>query len=1535
MTQRDDQATLGKIAVIGLAARYPQAQSVDDYWDKLCEEKNCITFYSDAELVKAGISPDLISHPDYVKAHGVCANIYSFDAPLFGYSAREAQLIDPQHRVFLESAWEALEHAGYDASGYRGRIGIFAGSGHSQYMRQLLSLPGIWEFTDGFNLAVCNEKDFLATRVGYKLNLRGPCVTVQTACSTSLVSIIFGCQSLLTYQSDMILAGGVSLDLGDTFGYLFREGSVLSPDGFCRAFDASARGTVVSSGVGVVVLKRLDEALADGDTIHAVILGFGMNNDGASRMGFTAPGLDGQVAAYTDAIAMAGISPETIGYVECHGTGTPMGDPIEIAALSKAFRTHTPKKQFCAIGSVKTNIGHTDAAAGVAGFIKTVLSLEKRVIPGSLNFTQPNPELEIQESPFYVNTRTKDWPQSTGPRRAATTSLGLGGTNAHVILEESPPQATFPGSRKSQLFLWSAQTASVLDQSTAKLLQYLKMNKQASIADVAYTLQVGRRQLPCRRYMVCQDAEHAIRQLETSPEKLFTSTRGPKERRSNSPVFLFPGQGSQYLNMAKEIYLTERIFRQNVDSCAEVLKPELGLNLTSILYPGLGEAAEAQQSLDQTRYTQLALFVVEYSLARLWMAWGIQPQAMLGHSLGEYVAACVAGVFSLETALRLVAVRGSLLQRLEGGITMSVLLSEEELQHWLSTSPDVSLAAVNGSHACAVSGPASAVTELQHRLEQNGVPCRILRVSYAVHSPMVELIQDQFRSELLKVRFKVPQIPYISNVTGKWTVPSEPVDPEYWVRHLRQTVRFFDGIRELSRDKARIFLEVGPGTALSSLISRDAAARGNNLVLHSLSGPQDGGQSEVDGLLDAAGKLWTLGDAEFKWVAFHSGERRRRIPLPTYPFERQDYRLMASDGVLRGPQPTRSPAKDLSECFYVPVWRRTPPQPLNGLGTRRCWLLFLDCWGLGAALASALRDQGDDVFIMTRGNHFERPNKDTFVVSPANRKDYKQALAALDDESKSPTDIVYLWPVTPGDDTSDPDHLLESCFFGLVCLGVAVGQRGNQAPVRISVISNDAEDVVGEGISHPLKATLVGPLKTMALEYEGIQCRHIDTSSVFDPAGRSTLLKFLLAELNSQSMDETVAYRNQYRWVKGFEQYHILASRAHQCALRPHGVYLITGGLGGMGLTFAQYLSSLCPTRVVLLNRSPFPPRSEWDLWDARGKEENGKIAETIQRLKRIEELGSKVMILSVDVSDSRQVEQAVHQIKESLGEINGVIHAAGIPGGSIMEMRKTEEHMAVLSPKVRGTVVLAKALRNSPLDFFVFCSSLTAIQGSGGLVDYTAANAFLDAFAHSRSNVPRCGFTSVNWNGWKEVGMRAELVARVHGDSGYEGSGADNLISPAEGGEILGRILGSLPVRQIAVSRIELTRKSPNRRDVQETNAGRENLGSGIPGGSYSRPVLSAPYVAPRTKLQEAICKIWSSTLGIELVGIDDDFAELGGHSLLAIQLVDRLRQLSAVEITVADLYRLPTVAKLSEAILNAIAATADPESIGAAQLL
>jgi len=880
------------IAIVGIAGRFPGAESVDDFWKNLLAGKETISFFNEVDLAESGLDlASLKSRGHYVSARGVMKDADCFDAAFFNVHPKEAEVIDPQHRIFLELCWAALEQAGYAPNAIQESVGVFAGATfNTYYLHALHNRQDLIDLIGQEIVMFGNERDYIATRVAYKLGLKGPALNVSTACSTSLVAVCQACQSLLMYQCDMALAGGVSITVPQKRGYYHDDGNIGSGDGHTRTFDAAATGTAFSNGAGVVVLKRLADAVKNGDQIYAVIKGAALNNDGSQRVSFGAPGVEGQSEVISMAHALAGVGPETISYVEAHGTATPLGDPIEIAGLTKAFRAGTDAKQFCAIGSVKSNLGHLDVASGVTGLIKTALSLHNKIIPASLHFTKPNPKMDLENSPFYVNSSLQPWKENREfPRRAGVSSFGTGGTNAHVVVEEAPELPLGEASRPWQLLALSAKTSEALERAAGNLAAHLNQlgsvgepaNKAETLADAAFTLQTGRSEFAFRRIVACRTAQEGAESLLSADAKrVFTNQQKLK---NPEIVFMFPGQGAQYAGMGSELYRTEPVFRDEVDRCAVLLEPILGLDIRPIIFAAKGKEKEAEQQLVQTRLTQPALFTIGYALAKLWMFWGINPSAMIGHSVGEYVAACLADVFSIEDALSLVARRGALVQAQPGGAMLAVRMPEREIVPLLSS--DLSIAAINSPSSCVVAGPFNSVQEFEKKLATLGVAARHLPTSHAFHSEMMEPVLSPFSELLRKVDFHAPQIPIVSNVSARWISPDEATSVEYWARHVRQTVRFADGVAELLKDSNRILLEVGPGQTLATLSRQHPGKAAEQVVLASL--PYTGEQ-ELRGVTETLGRLWLAG-ATVDWTGFYANQRRRRVPLPTYPFERKRY----------------------------------------------------------------------------------------------------------------------------------------------------------------------------------------------------------------------------------------------------------------------------------------------------------------------------------------------------------------------------------------------------------------------------------------------------------------------------------------------------------------------------------------------------------------------------------------------------------------------------------------------------------------------
>jgi acyl transferase domain-containing protein len=1350
-----------EVAIVGLAGRFPGARDLGEYWENLRRGIESIHYLTDQELDALGVPTAVYRQPGYVRAVRSIADVDLFDAGFFDISPREAEVMDPQHRLFLELAWEALEDAGYDPDRHGRGIGVFAGSRMNSY---LLHVLGSALEAMSIQAQVSNDKDYLATRVSYKLNLGGPSLAVQTACSTSLVALHLACQSLLAGECDMALAGGCSIRTIE-IGYPFREGDVGSPDGRIHAFDASAQGTIFGNGCGVVLLKRLSEALADGDAVRAVILGTGVTNDGSRKVGFTAPSVDGQARAIRAALTVADVHPESVSYIEAHGTGTSLGDPIEIEALTQVYREHTERTQYCLLGSVKSNIGHLSSAAGVASLAKVVLALEHGELPPSINYQNPNPQIDFPATPFRVVTEPTPWQSNGAPRRAGVSAFGMGGTNAHAILEEAPPREPSSPSRPWQQLWLSARTETALDELTGRLAAHLGTHRSLPLADVAFTLEEGRRRHRVRRAVVAASTAEAAELLAALPRERATTGRAEA---GAAVAFLFPGQGAQHPGMGRELYEGEEVFRRQVDRAAEVLAPALGFDLRQALYPAPGDEEAAAERLTQTAVTQPALFVVEHALAQLLLSWGLSPKAMIGHSIGEYVAACLAGVFSLEQALALVAERGRLMQSLPAGSMLSVPLAEEDLPPLLT--PELSIAALNAPGRAVVSGPAEAVAELARRLEERGTPGRPLKTSHAFHSPMMEPILTPFVERFRGLSLGEPRVPFVSNLTGTWITAEQATDPAYWAQHLRRAVRFADGVATLAADPSLAFLEVGPGRTLATLARQHPQGKGR-VIAATLPHPKDRATlPEAAALERALAELWVHGvgiDAPRR----RAGERRHRVPLPTYPFERRRYWVDLGrnlDGAGSGP-PRKLP--DLASWFYLPVWKPQAPAPQPAddqlVGTR--WLLFLDDTGVGEALAKGLTGAGATVITVRPGERFEALGGGGYRLAPGEREGYGELVAALGEEL--PERILHLWSVTGGGTAAAEQ--LERGFWSLLWLGQALGRGAAGRDLTLLVAADRLVRVRDERELEPAKAAILGPVQVLPREHPEIRTLALDLDPGEDAAqnARALLAEALAvpAEPALKALRRDPVTGARVRHERAVEASPLPPAGESELRLVRGGTYLVTGGLGGLGRTFARYLAERWGANLVLTSRSPLPPREDWPRVLADG----GAAAERVREVERLEATGGQVLVGAADVTDREAMGRVLAAARERFGRIHGVIHAAGLPGGGVIQRKTREAAQAVLAPKIFGTLMLADLLAEhqgeTPPDWWLLCSSTIAVLGGAGQVDYCAANNFLDAWAHAHA---ASGVVSVNWGAWEEVGM-AVAAGMMPGRGGYGAASA------------------------------------------------------------------------------------------------------------------------------------------------------------------
>lgn len=876
-----NKAGNGDIAIIGMAARFPGTNTIDEFWDMLTEGRETISFFTDAEL-DPSIPPSVKNDPTYVKARGVIDKADEFDAEFFGFNPRAAELMDPQQRVFLEIAWEALENTGYLPQRHSGLVGVFAGCGYNTYFtNNVLAHPNLVEKNGQFNIRLLNEKDYIATRTAYNLNLTGPAVAVYSACSTSLLAIAQAVSSIRDGQCDIALAGAASITSPLKSGHFYEEGSIMSSDGHCRPFDAKATGTVFSDGAGVVLLKSREAAERDGDTIYAIIKGIGVNNDGADKGSFSGPSAQGQAGAVSMAINDAGIEASSISYIEAHGTATPLGDPIEIEGLNLAFGVQE-QKQFCAIGSVKSNLGHLTAASGVAGLIKTVLALHHQQLPPSLHYHNINPNIDIADSPFYVNAGLKAW-ESDEKRRAGVSSFGVGGTNVHVILEEFENVFVQPAAnRPLSLITWSAKTETSVNNYAKKLAGFVERNENVNIADIAYTLQSTRADFNSRRFVISADGKELLPRLRS--ETIDASASKKLSSKASEVVFMFPGQGSQYVNMGKELYENEPVFKAAVDECITLLKDAPQSDIFDVIYPAVVDETSAEK-IKNTFYTQPAIFIMEYAMAKLWMSWGIQPTIFTGHSIGEFVAAHFAGVFDLKDALKLISTRARMVSEAPRGSMLSVRLDAGQLEAILPK--NLSLAAINSNKLSVVAGEEKAIAYFAVLLEGKNIPAKLLHTSHAFHSAMMDDIVAPFEAVVKTVKLNPPVKPIVSTVTGKWMSEAEATSPSYWAQHLRKTVRFANAIDTLQEEDGRILIEVGPGFALATLARQQASIKSTPIIPGF---EKNETTTEYYSVLMALGQLW-LNGIEPDWAALYHDQHRQKINLPAYAFDNKRYWL--------------------------------------------------------------------------------------------------------------------------------------------------------------------------------------------------------------------------------------------------------------------------------------------------------------------------------------------------------------------------------------------------------------------------------------------------------------------------------------------------------------------------------------------------------------------------------------------------------------------------------------------------------------------
>jgi acyl transferase domain-containing protein/thioesterase domain-containing protein len=1320
MTEPDARAD-SDIAIVGMAGRFPGARNVDELWSRVVAGEDCLTDLDVDQLVEAGVPADVANDPAYVRRAGVLDDVAGFDPGFFGIGPGDAAVMDPQHRHFLECGWEALESAGHVPERFSGAIGVFGGCGMNTYLlNNLLTNPTVLPRLGWFLLRhTGNDKDFFVSNVAYRLDLRGPAVNVQTACSTSLVAVHLAVQSLLAFECDLALAGGATIEVPHGVGYRYHEGEILSPDGRCRAFDAESAGTVLTSGVGVVALRRLADALADGDPVLAVIKGSAVNNDGSRKVGFLAPSVDGHADVVREALTVAGLSARDLQLVEAHGTGTAVGDPIEVAALTEAFRTWTTETGFCRLTSTKPNIGHLDTAAGVASLIKVVQALGHRTLPPLANHTAPSPLLDLERTPFVLSGLPAPWPDAA-PRRAGVSSLGVGGTNAHVVVEEAPPMPPSDPARPEQPLVLSAASPEALDDAARRLADHLDAHPSVELADVAHTLATGRRAMAHRRVVTATSTTHAASLLRAPDRHRSHTARVPDDGRVRLG-FMFPGGGSQYPGMGAGLDARFEVFHAVRDDGAARVRALGGPDLTGLLRPS-GDP----DLLRRPTASLPAVFLTSVALARQWMALGARPDVLIGHSLGEYAAAHLAGVISFDDALSLVVTRSRLMEQVSGTCAAMAVVPLTETDVRAVMPAALSLAAVNADDECVVAGPADAVSDFTALLASRDITSTTVPLAAAAHSTLLEPVLAEFLTAVRGVELRAPQVPYPSNLTGTWITAEQATNPQYWVDHLRHTVRFLDCLRTVLDGEPLVLTELGPGQALSSYARR--ATPRPLATVPALRHP-DHDISDTAFTIQAFVRQWAAG-APVDPAALIGPGRRRRLRLPTYPFQHQ--RCWIEPGPVG--QPTTAPASSstapthhdespsaptltridhLDQACWVVDWQPAPEPTPATAGVR--WLV------VGSS------DRADRLSheLGRRGRHVVR-RRDGTSASDEALAEVDAVLVVADTETTSFEAHVQRWL----DDTG--------------ALAVGLGRLGR--PTRLVAVTERALGAGGRA-DRATDALASGVVLVAPREYPSLTTRLVDVEPTTPDA---TIIDEALAE-----GPVIVALRGSVRQTPVTVPAPPDASDGASFVVG--GTYLVTGGLGGVGHALAKHLVHQHRANVVVVSSQPVPTAADRFRWLARHAIDD-PTSRRIRHLQELEAAGTKVAVVVADVADPGSLRTALDEAERLVGRLDGAIHAAGVVRDRLLELATSADHRAVVGAKAQGALVLADELRRRGGGLLVLVSSTSTLLAPQGQAAYVAANSVLDALAGQDDGLR---VVTMDFGLWSSVGIASTTARR------------------------------------------------------------------------------------------------------------------------------------------------------------------------------
>ncbi len=1430
-TQITDEAPeTNDIAIIGMSVRLPNISDIYEYWNRLVNSTECISFFTEEEIIKAGVSPKLARDSNYVKAQGVMNGIENFDADFFSYSPREAEVMDPQVRVFHEIIWEALEDSGYCPWNYEGSIGLFGSASPNLFWESLVVGSGKTKILGDFASEQLFNKDYMSTRVAYKLNLTGPVVSTYSACSTSLVSVALACQSLIRKECDISIAGSATISpLPDKTGYLYQDGMVKSPDGHCRAFDIDGKGFVGGTGSAAVVLKRLDDAVKCKDNIIAVIKAAEINNDGINKAGYTAPSIDGQKKVIQAALKRTGISPESISYIEAHGTATPLGDSVEIEALKQAF--NTPMKNYCGIGSVKSNIGHLDCTAGIAGLIKTALALKNKIIPSTLNITAANPKLNLIDSPFYLVTEPTEWKSEEYPLRAGVSSLGLGGTNAHVILEEAPEVKKEQGPLTPELLLFSGKTKSALDNQILRIRKHLQTNPNLDLNDVGYTLQTGRYHFNHRKAFVCKDISEAIKNLGNDCD-----LSGYVEGEKTLITFNFQSTDVTKIIRYIELYESEPVFKGALD---QVIK-RLELNLPSWFTDMVKNPAKRNYDKEYLNTNNVfVVFAMQYALAKLLVYWGIVPDIARYDGEGGLISLLLAQAAPEDSLFPLIQLRLSMIDNMGKGIECS------------------------------------------------------------------GTIHDKFKELLWDIEFSEPVIQCFDIQYGRFINKEDFKNLAFWTRDSQANTQ--SNSSKIETDGIHVFIDFGEGLVNKpdEGVVKLAMCCTKDLELHSH-------------VLWLIGQAW-LNGIKIKWNRFYHQKERKRVSLPTYPFEHQKYWIEGNPFTMELQKQDAEITKktDISDWFYLPLWKQSAPSILNGTDDNKStWLVFTNSVGFNNNLLKALKEKTEDVIKVTKGSDFNKVDDSEYTINVNHQEDYNNLLKELEKTGKLPSNILFLWGIDDDEriNTLDLNSIyeeLDTGFFSLVYISKALLRQSVTDKVRIIVATNNLHNINGAERINPAKSTVLGPCKVIPQEAPFIECKNIDICIPKDEVTERKLIKKVLADILDEKTETVVAYRNCIRYTQSYSQVKLTQdANRENSSFKNNGVYLITGGLGNIGLKLAEYLAEKYSAKLILTGKSEFPRRDKWEQWvDSHSGDE--QISMKIQNLLYLEKQGAKILTYTCDVADQESMKGIVDEAERHFGHIDGVIHAAATMRDSLfrtVEQLNKEDCIEQFIPKIHGLLTLHKVFKDRELDFLTVTSSTSALLGGLGFCAYSAANIFMDSFVNEFNRDASKEWLTVNWEGWRFNSDKTQFSFSTSLD--------ELLMEPEQGVEAFERIMNNPGIGQVIISSGDLNKRVDRWIKLDSIKSADSFNDSG--NSKKQRPNLKNSYVMPANKLEETIAKVFADFFGYDEIGIDDNFFDLGASSLDMIQITNNLRRQLNTNIPILKLFTFSTIRTLAANLQN-----------------